>query len=144
MRTCLICGEQFLPTGRADKYCQAEECRRELRRRYNLAQRTKNKPESVGKGKGGTNKKGREHAQFTHGYGDFNRLRVEVKAEERWCSTCGCDLLMADRHHWCVHHKDHNHKNNVRENLTLLCKRCHQLEHKCWEAFERATTIREE
>lgn len=31
----------------------------------------------------------------------------------------------------CVHHKDENRYNNALENLEVLCKRCHQLEHHC-------------
>jgi 5-methylcytosine-specific restriction endonuclease McrA len=34
------------------------------------------------------------------------------------------------------HHKDHNSHNNVIENLVLLCKQCHQIEHECWKAFQ--------
>lgn len=36
-----------------------------------------------------------------------------------------------------VHHKDRDFSNNVPENLETLCKRCHQIEHKCWENIPR-------
>ena len=45
---------------------------------------------------------------------------------------------------WTTHHRDHNHQNNPKDgqNWELLCKRCHQVEHKCWLAFGTTTQYR--
>lgn len=70
--------------------------------------------------------------------------RVEVKVAVRYCEHCNIDLKDATHYMWVVHPKDHNKYNYSRDNLVLLCKRCHQIEHQCWKAFEGATTISKE
>jgi 5-methylcytosine-specific restriction endonuclease McrA len=40
-------------------------------------------------------------------------------------------LLNVNSKQWVVHHRDHNHANNVDSNFELLCKSCHQKEHDC-------------
>jgi hypothetical protein len=32
-----------------------------------------------------------------------------------------------------IHHIDEDISNNLPRNLTTLCRKCHQIEHKCWE-----------
>lgn len=36
-----------------------------------------------------------------------------------------------------VHHLDDDMTNNVPQNLQTLCRRCHQIEHKCWLNFPK-------
>jgi len=91
----------------------------------------------VGVGKGGSNKRGAAHHQFSSGRGEFVRLRKEMRRTIKECERCGVDLSDATRHQWCVHHKDHDQNNNVRSNLEMLCKRCHQIEHDCHKALNR-------
>lgn len=54
------------------------------------------------------------------------------------------DALSIVQDEWVGHHKDHDRTNNTIENLSLLCKRCHQIEHECCKAFEGVTTILKE
>lgn len=82
-----------------------------------------------------------QHWNFQKGNYTYETIRSEIKAERRYCADCSVDLLEATHYMWVIHHKDHNHFNNDAANLQLLCKRCHQIEHECWKAFEGATTI---
>src|SRR6266700_6225642 len=43
------------------------------------------------------------------------------------CARCGSNRFLV------VHHMDENFTNDDPSNLETLCKRCHQIEHKCWE-----------
>lgn len=45
---------------------------------------------------------------------------------EKVCSKCGFSNELALE----VHHKDKNRKNNLLENLEVLCANCHNIEHK--------------
>jgi len=47
----------------------------------------------------------------------FNSLKTK-------CSIC------ENTKNLCIHHIDRNPKNNVLENITILCRSCHQKEHK--------------
>ena len=75
--------------------------------------------------------KGKENPHYKYGAGEFVRKRAEIKAKIGKCERCGKDLTNAGRYEWVVHHKNHNHYDNSEGNYELLCKRCHQLEHKC-------------
>lgn len=61
----------------------------------------------------------------------LQRIRHSIKESVRFCEDCGKDLIDADHYTWCIHHVDGDNTNQSRENLKLLCKRCHQLTHKC-------------
>jgi len=83
-------------------------------------------------------KTGAEHHAYKTGIGMFSqRLSKEYRARVRFCEHCSKDLADAPRAFWCVHHKDHDRTNNQDSNFELLCKRCHQIEHKCWESFTK-------
>ena len=56
--------------------------------------------------------KGKENPHYKYGAGEFVRKRAEIKAKIGKCERCGKDLTNAGHYE-------------------LLCKRCHQLEHKC-------------
>lgn len=147
-KECSICGCVFTGTGPAAKYCpvHAEEMRQLAKERgYSnhvnkmIATGQLKKP---GSGKGGNPYRGKDHPSYKHGWYVADRLRVEVKEERRYCERCDEDLKDVSRWHWVVHHKDNDHYNNAIENLELLCKRCHQVEHECHKAFDKgATTI---
>ena len=149
-KTCKICDCAFVGTGPAAMYC--DECRVQVREvnkikarqqsaNYKLRKGLIQKP---GVGSGNNQKLGEQHPSYKHGWYIADRLRKEVKEERRYCERCSLDLQDVDRWRWVVHHKDHNHYNNVIENLELLCKRCHQIEHECHLAFAKgATTIPE-
>lgn len=94
-----------------------------------------------GVGRGGSNKRYKDDECYRTGKGHFQKLRPILKQERRYCEKCGKDLLEATHYQWVIHHKDHDNTNQDPTNLMLLCKRCHQLTHECWKAFEGATTI---
>lgn len=89
-------------------------------------------------------KRGVLHWNYKDGSYTYETFRKEIKESKRFCERCSEDLNTATKGMWCVHHKDHDHFNNEMSNLELLCKRCHQIEHECWKAFEGATTISKE
>lgn len=65
----------------------------------------------------GSPKKGRKSS--------INFKREDLIKEIGKCNQCGYD----DKRILVVHHVDGNHRNNKRENLTLLCPNCHTLNH---------------
>ncbi|QHJ82212.1 MAG: HNH nuclease [Bacteriophage sp.] len=148
-KKCKTCGCAFIGKGRASMYCEvhAEEAKaiqkEKNRKRTNDYKIKHGLVAQPGVGSGNAQGKGTASPYYKHGWFIADRLRPEVKAR-RYCERCQCDLASADRWHWVVHHRDHNHYNNVIENLELLCKRCHQIEHECHLAFVKsATTIPE-
>jgi hypothetical protein len=82
-------------------------------------------------GKGGSNKKFTDHPSFSTGMGNFHRLKKELYAEVTNCQLCGKDISQAGAFEKCVHHIDHDRTHNVKENLMVICKRCHQIHHHC-------------
>lgn len=142
-KSCLQCGTSYVPIGSSSKYCSLE-CRHEAYKpRYKGWQDKHNlkKGRAVGVGKGGLTGLGKDNPNYKTGIGIFHStLKYQVKEEMRYCERCSIDLINATRYHWCVHHRDHDRTNNTRENLELLCKRCHQIEHDCHKAFEGAET----
>lgn len=146
-KQCKICGCDFIGTGPAAMYCDVHKAERaEHWKKYNREQvarvRAANgKIQKPGVGKGGNPNLLKKNPNYKHGFYVAERQRREIK-QRGFCERCGKDLRNADRWSWCVHHKDHNHCNHDYDNLELLCKRCHQIEHDCFRAFsKRATTI---
>ena len=141
-RHCNVCNQLYKPKGSCSKYC--DSCReestkkvaKEAVRRWHLANGILN-----GKGSGSNTGKGEENHMYKHGRLTFQRWARERKEEVGLCEHCGKDIKHAAHYEWVGHHKDHNRENNVIENLVLLCKRCHQIEHECWKAFESVETI---
>lgn len=65
---------------------------------------------------------------------DWDRTSFRVRAEAHWrCSACRADFSN-DKHLLEVHHLDGNRGNNAKSNLSVLCHRCHVLEHKRLES----------
>ena len=75
--------------------------------------------------------RGDGHWNYKNGDYTYETIRTDIKEEVRHCEVCSSDLQDVGRYFWVVHHKDHDHYNNERSNLQLLCKRCHQIEHDC-------------
>jgi hypothetical protein len=147
-KDCRECGTRFTPSFPCHLYCSTE-CKSTAKTRATrkagyahwVREQIKiGREHVVGVGRGGSNPSGEDHPQYVNGMGRFSKLKKEVKAR-RYCERCSKDLCNVSSHHWCAHHRDHDRTNNVIENLELLCKRCHQIEHECWRAFEGATTI---
>lgn len=142
------CENSFTPTGPAAKFCYtcAESKRREAARRGSYTYKVRNNLiQKPGVGSGNNNAKGIKDSQYKTGIASFQtEKRAELKKSIDKCQRCEKDLSDAGRYEWCVHHKDHDRTNNEYDNLELLCKRCHQIEHECHKAFESAETIRKE
>ena len=65
----------------------------------------------------------------------YQRIAFEDYNMERVCSVCGSTKKIS------VHHKDRDRRNNTRENLLILCDRCHKKEH--ISAMEMGCGLRE-
>lgn len=137
MRTCNACGKPYKPTGRNQKYC-SYTCSAPIRVARSRAYYDKHY--RTGTGSGG-NQQGANNHQWKGGASPYfyQRKKLDSLASPA-CERCGTDLSKYvrnanNRGYWTVHHKDHNTSNNDLGNLELLCKRCHQVEHRCWENF---------
>ena len=144
---CRICGVVELKTGRNQKVCLSEDCQREVSRlRTQEYRRRKAKKEGrldrVNIGRGGGQPSGKDSKHFKTGIAHFHKLAPVIRKARRYFNRGNKDLLEVGKDEGCVHHIDHDRTNNEVSNFELLCKRCHQIEHNCWEAFETSTTIR--
>lgn len=113
---CVRCPKKFVPTGTRDMRCPPcrrlhflESCKKRWHRTYV---------------KKGYNQKGENNNAWSGGSSPQYYQQVAFKAHGRKCMRCGKKAVL-------VHHKDENRKNNSPSNLEVLCKRCHQLEHRC-------------
>jgi hypothetical protein len=138
-KVCTICNKPYTPIGSSSKYCKpcGDKYKRvkmcEHQQAYKIRKGLIKNP---GVGSGKAQGFGKEHHSYTTGIGcTFQDGRHKIKEDRRYCERCNEDLINATRHTWCLHHKDHDRTNNVEENFELLCKRCHQVEHDCQEAF---------
>lgn len=135
-KPCAVCSKIYTPTGTCSKYC-SKECRAKVWTRAVLSQRTydwqvaKGIIKNPGVGTGHAQGTGVEHHSFKatapHRYRDY------VKTA---CEKCGSTKYL------CGHHLDHNRSNNNPENIQTLCKRCHQVEHKCYLNFKMSEAAR--
>jgi len=142
-KRCLNCAYPYTPVGSSSKFCNTE-CRNEFHRparRIEMQERRRRAGKLVGVGKGGAPHSGALNPMWKGGIVLTQDRKQKIKKEVRYCEKCGKDLLNTTHYQWVVHHKNKDKTKNNRSNLQLLCKSCHQIEHKCWEAFEGATTI---
>ena len=133
---CLDCQETVERTGANQKRCKA--CAKKKQKAAVRAWMTdplKN-PKYTGTGSGAHNTLGAAHPQWKGGERRFGQVLAPAYfKKQRYCERCGKDLIDSAPSERCVHHIDHDRKNNVESNFELLCKRCHQLEHECWLAL---------
>lgn len=130
-KKCRACPTVFVPTGNSQPFC--EECqafRQLVKHRQQSYKRTAKRGGRAGVGSGGANEMGCHDQKYRDWF-----LDDLYATQEGFCAHCGT---------WCekdsnflMHHKDHNRKHNVKCNLELMCKRCHQIEHECWLAFRK-------
>lgn len=141
-KACRVCGELYTPTGHCSYYCKVcAPIQAKLRAKENGRNFRIRRGCLVGVGKGGAPHSGDKNPMWKGGVcSPFRRYRTQMRKEILYCEWCHKDLTAASRYEWCVHHLDHNRKNNVRENLVMLCKRCHQTHHDCVSHLEGATT----
>lgn len=138
MRQCLDCNQPMQVTGRNQKRCKV------CARNHNLITMRQWRIANVFQGIGSGSKTGigESNVMYKHGNCVFDRwAREKLHELNNTCERCGTIIDVSKRGFWAGHHKDHNSSNNVKENLEILCKRCHQIEHKCWTAFQGVTTI---
>jgi len=137
-KNCLVCNIEYLPTGKYSKYCTscAKEKKKLSIKKWHYQHGILN-----GKGSGSSTGIGVDNIMYKHGRCVFRRWAKERKESTGLCEHCGKDIKNATHYEWVGHHKDHNKHNNSIDNLVLLCKQCHQIEHQCWKAFEGVTTI---
>lgn len=145
-KACTVCGIIYTPTGQCSKYCsnckieQTKKVQKEAIKRWAFSKGYLN-----GKGSGSTTGSENKNHMYKHGQCTFRRWAKELKESDKgFCNFCNKDLRLLTHYEWVGHHKDHNRMNNTKENLILLCKKCHQIEHKCWNNFESVTTISKE
>ena len=139
---CVQCNNEYQPTGRAQKYCSScGPLIKRVKRNEWFSMKRREAGCKIGSG----SVKGEAASGYKHGKSVFDRYAHERKVLLQSCESCNKDLSQANRWQWVGHHIDHNPLNNVYSNLKILRKRCHQIEHKCWENFfEGATTISKE
>lgn len=143
MKVCKHCGTNYQPTGSSSKYC-SKLCYKHANIQYQRdavqKHRLKHNKGQVGVGRGALTGFGKDNQNYRNGLGVFANARKQIKEDIRYCQLCGKDLLDTTRYDWCVHHVDHNRQNNNPSNWMLICKKCHQIEHKCWLALQGSTT----
>ena len=115
---CITCGTTIESNRKDKKYCK--ECLRKRKIEQVMRARKKRFPEiEIGVGSGNSSKnKGPTHPSWKTGIIGYHNL---IKRD--YCRQCN------STEHLCIHHIDGNRYNNVLENLTILCKRCHQKLH---------------
>lgn len=128
---CIDCGSIFIRTGKNHKRCA--KCSDARRKRIISDWQKKHRTKEQGL-RGA--KLEERNPQYKHGRCVFRRWAKEKLKERNFsCERCLSIIDPRQRHSWAGHHRDHDPTNNVRENLEVLCKRCHQIEHKCWENY---------
>ena len=130
MKNCKTCNIK-IPNKKV--YC-SRPCKRKAE--WQRTRTARNNSDNPMKPHGGnhTGKTGKDHYAYKDGNGLFTmKLAKTYKLKVRYCEHCNKDLLDVKPALYAVHHIDHNRSNNEETNFQLLCKRCHQLEHKCWE-----------
>jgi len=134
---CKNCGTYFIRTGRNHKWCKT--CSDNKKKQAINAWQWK---QGILNGLGSGGKLEQENQNYKHGLSVFRRWAKEkLKQLQYCCERCGKEIDARTRGTWAGHHKDHNRQNNTRDNLEILCKQCHQVEHECWRAFQGVTTI---
>ena len=127
---CSECLGEFDKTGRNQKRCKP--CA-SVKQREQIAAAAVRTGKHTGTGSGAHNTPGELHPHWAGGERKFGQVLAPAYFEKvRYCEQCSIDLLGVLPAYRCVHHIDHNRKNNAESNFELLCKRCHQIEHECW------------
>ena len=141
VKECKECKNEFIPLARCNLYCSPECLKESVRRssrERNRIHRLKLEKQ-VGVGSGNAQGSGEAHHSYKSGIKGFSKRKLD-SMDVHVCEECGEDLtalVKTSRFMWAVHHVDHDRSNNKLENLRLLCKRCHQVVHKCHENFHK-------
>ena len=127
-KQCLRCRKPFSPTGANCKRCppcrhehNLEVCKKRWHRTYV---------------KKGYNQKGKNNNAWKGGSSPAYYQRIAYEAHGNLCMQCGNKAVL-------VHHLDGNRSNSSKENLGVLCKRCHQVKHGCTANLPKKTAFKQ-
>jgi hypothetical protein len=130
-KSCKECSNIFLTKGPASLYCDI--CAPIiLKSKIKLSRDKTNISKGIKIGIGSGNffgKYNKNHPSYKNGITWYRDLILNTGLNT--CQRCMEVIDFSNSHKWCVHHIDHNRANNNVNNLELLCKKCHQLEHNC-------------
>jgi DNA-directed RNA polymerase subunit RPC12/RpoP len=130
MAICVMCGNDYKSTGNNQIRCN--DCRILYKKEYNKRYTKRYRVSGVGSG---NNQSGENNHNWNGGTSKYKEIKLSSMDTYK-CERCNKDLNQfigkGRNGMWCIHHKDYNRKNPSLDNLELLCKRCHQLEHKCY------------
>ena len=119
-KECVDCNKLYQPTSNRQTRCL--ECKGDHEEKRTKAyMKAFHKERYVRRG---YNQFGESNNNWKGGIGIFTRL-----VEKECCARCNSNKNLL------IHHKDENRYNNATDNLEVLCKRCHQIQHRCWEAL---------
>ena len=132
-RECVYCGDTYKPSGPAQKACSVcQTYIKSLDRQVTLDMQRKEKFGtycSIGQGR--AQGIGENSPFWKGGRVLLPRIKQEIRDSVKFCEDCGKNLIDVKPWGWCIHHIDEDNTNQSRENLKLLCRRCHQLTHHC-------------
>lgn len=120
-KKCERCQETFTPTGSNCRRCPP--CRLKHQREQARLQHERHPDRKHGTGKG-YNQKGSNNNAWRGGSSPSYYRSLCFAAWGNKCMGCPAPATIA-------HHRDEERSNNVKDNLTPLCRRCHQLLHGC-------------
>ena len=137
-RSCKNCGSSYTPTGPAQLYCGVcGKVKRAAVRKATQRRAALKRGVMVGVSSGGNQGWSKTHATYKNGTGMYKRLGKAKAYELGHCERCQEKLDLTNPYKWCTHHRDHNRMNNDISNLEILCKSCHQIEHKVHKNFSK-------
>ena len=143
MGKCKKCGKEFNPVKGILNYCTIE-CRNSrewsdddkkkksisAKNSEKVKESNKNRPKEMWEKIGLKRKETHKQNILTLNYEDlsFESLRFRILYEqENKCNRCGLDKWLGQDIILELEHKDGNNKNNVRDNLEMICPNCHSL-----------------
>ena len=143
MGKCKKCGKEFNPVKGLVNYCTIE-CRNSrewsdddkkkksisAKNSEKVKESNKNRPKEMWEKIGLKRKETHKQNILTLNYEDlsFESLRFRILYEqENKCNRCGLDKWLGQDIILELEHKDGNNKNNVRDNLEMICPNCHSL-----------------
>lgn len=138
-RACRKCNETFFAIGPSAVHCST--CASEIHKekvKITMDNYRRRKGINVGVGSG-NNPWDENHGSYGNqfavksrpDYGTKNYRKFAREVKGNTCEKCNILLDFTVKWSWCIHHKDRNRKNNNINNLELLCRKCHAIEHKC-------------
>ena len=132
MKICIRCNTEYKPTGNSQKYCL--DCKdivlkeNSKTRSYKYAVKI-GRIKNPGVGSGNSQKELENHHSWVNGIGSYRKIAFKTYGYN--CNRCGVDVRTLRPYQYSVHHKNRNRNDNSAENLEVLCKSCHQVEHDC-------------